>query len=106
MVFQSKVNTSAKASAIKAKNNNNACLDVTSPVASGRWAVRLTLPSTFLSAKSLITQPAARMRNTPVTNTIRIKGSGCPFVANHNAHKVGHSNKNVPMGLSIRINRI
>ncbi len=36
-------------------------------------------------------------------NTTNSPWSGEPSPASHSAHKVGHSNSHVPMGLSMRI---
>src|SRR5690625_5326759 len=77
----------------------------TSPVAMGRSRVRLTCPSTLRSAKSLITQPAERITNTPSTKITNRCQLGKPSAASHNAHSVGQSNKKVPMGRFKRVRR-
>ncbi|MNN31171.1 hypothetical protein D3C81_1448470 [compost metagenome] len=63
------------------------------PVASGRALVRATWPSKLRSAKSLITQPAARISTTPSTKITRFFASGTPSAAIHSAHRVGHSSR-------------
>ena len=75
-----------------------------SPEASGRLAVRATEESNFRSNKSLIIQPAARIRMDPEPNSKNKKGSGKPpaLGAIDNAHHPGKSNNHVPMGRSMR----
>jgi hypothetical protein len=50
-------------------------------------------------------QPAARIKTTPVQNISIFLAEGLPSPAIHNAHKVGHSNKSMPIGRSNRISR-
>ena len=71
--------------AISNINKLSASPALTCPVAKGRPAVRLTEPSIFLSAKSLITQPALRITITPKVNTIKLTRLGIPAFASHKA---------------------
>src|SRR5580693_7522406 len=57
------------------------------------------------SAKSLMTQPAARITTTPSTNTTSTFGFGCPAPAIHSAHSAGHRRSQVPTGRSSRMRR-
>ncbi len=100
------VSTSANASKPSSTNRIFASFSLTAPLGSGRPAVRFTKPSTLRSAKSLITQPAARITNTPSTNTTSTGSGGTPISDSQSAHSVGHSSSSVPIGLSIRIRRL
>ncbi|MNR38100.1 hypothetical protein D3C85_1561750 [compost metagenome] len=59
--------------------------------------------SMWRSAKSLITQPAERIKKVPRVKISSSCQSGWPAEAIHSAHSVGHSSSRVPIGLSIRI---
>ena len=74
------------------------------PLASGRADVLNTFISKLRSNKSLIIQPAARIRMAPAPNSKNKKGSGKPpaLGAIDNAHHPGKSNNHVPMGRSMR----
>jgi hypothetical protein len=100
-----RVSTSPNAISIRAANNSSASTGATSPVASGRSAVRATCGSIFRSAKSLITQPAARTTIVPSTRIRKTLGSGRPSDAIHSAHNVGHSSNQMPIGRCIRMSR-
>ncbi len=81
-------------------NSTSASVGETRRAASGRSRVRLTCGSMSRSAKSLMTQPAARMRTTPNTKTINTSCCGLPPLATHNAQSAGQSSSHVPMGRS------
>ena len=81
--------------------------------------VRLTEPSTLRSAKSLMAQPAARIKIAPkakISNTDQEGNTpgkavmaasdnalGAPKAAKNTAHNVGHNNNSMPTGLSKRV---
>jgi len=74
-------------------NSVQASRELTRPAAMGRAWVRCTWPSKLRSAKSLTTQPAARIRITPVMKMNRFFALGTPSAAIHSAHNVGHSSR-------------
>ena len=76
---------------------------LTSPVTIGLSLVLSTFPSKSLSKKSLITQPAERIRKVPIQKIITSFGVGEPSFKIINALKVGHRSKKVPIGFSSRI---
>src|SRR6516165_3241075 len=86
-------------------NSTSASTGDTRRAASGRSRVRRTCGSMSRSAKSLMTQPAARITMTPSRNTMSTRGSGRPAPATHSAHRAGHSSSQVPIGLSSRMRR-
>ena len=51
-------------------------------------------------------QPADRMSTVPTTKMMKISGFGWPRPPIHNAHNVGHSSSQMPMGRSRRMRRI
>ena len=67
--------------------------------ANGRLFVLKTLLSIFLSTKSLTAQPNDLVKMTPITNIPKILMSGIPLLDSHNAQRVGHRSKKIPMGL-------
>ena len=69
------------------------------PEAIGRFFVLKTLLSIFLSTKSLTAQPNDLVTMTPKIKIIKILKSGTPLLESHNAHRVGHKSKKIPMGL-------
>ena len=73
------------------------CLNFTA--ANGRLFVLKTLLSIFLSTKSLTAQPNDLVKMTPITNIPKILMSGIPLLDSHNAQRVGHRSKKIPMGL-------
>ena len=64
--------------------------------------VRSTCASTLRSAKSLMAQPAARMKIVPKTIATKVTKSGIPSAAIQSAHMVGQKTNSVPIGLSKR----
>src|SRR3990167_10256441 len=97
-------NTSVNAIKHNAENKAIASHASIFPDVSGLFFVRSTFESYFLSAKSLITQPALRMTITPAIKIKRSLTLGNPCAAIHNAHNVGHNNNKMPTGLFKRIN--
>ena len=89
------------------------------PSAKGLPLVRLTEPSTFLSAKSLIAQPAARISIAPsakisstdqegstLGNAVALSEASVkalPKAAKNTAQSVGHKSSSIPTGLSKRV---
>ncbi|MCY1357548.1 hypothetical protein D9M69_440470 [compost metagenome] len=85
--------TRTKLIAISTPKVIHASRTVILPLASGRALVRATWPSKLRSAKSLITQPAARIATTPTMKIARFFASGTPSAAIHSAHRVGQSSR-------------
>src|SRR5690348_10919355 len=96
--------TIAKAPLNRINNKKKASTKLTSPEVTGRNFVRATCLSTFRSAISLKTQPAARIKIVPMQNDKNSFNEGTPRLAIHKAHAVGHQSKSVPAGLSNRNN--
>ncbi len=99
------VSTRPSAISINAANSNSASIGATSPVASGRSAVRATRGSMRRSAKSLITQPAERATIVPTTRIKKTCCRGLPAAAIHSAHSVGNSSSQMPIGRCSRMSR-
>ena len=93
MVGQLNVKTSPNAIPINNPNRLTASSLLINPETNGLFLVRSTFESTFISAISLITQPALRITKTPKLNTINKNRLGQPSLAIHNAQYVGHNNK-------------
>src|SRR5690606_1194220 len=92
------VSTSPSAISISPANSTSASPGETSPVASGRPAVRRTCGSMWRSAKSLITQPAERTMTVPSTSTTNTCSLGAPPLAIQSAQSVGQSKSQMPIG--------
>ena len=88
---------------IKIKKRIIASRLLTSPVTNGLFLVLSTLPSKSLSKKSLITQPAERIKKVPKQKIITSFRVGEPSFKIIKALKVGHRSKKVPIGFSSRI---
>ncbi len=99
------VSTRPSAISISAANRSSASIGATSPVASGRSAVRSTWPSIRRSAKSLITQPAERATIVPSTRIRNTCCCGLPAAAIQSAHNVGNSSSQMPIGRCSRMSR-
>ncbi len=97
------VSTRPKAASASTAPTARASRTPTSPVVTGRLAVRLTWRSNSRSATSLTQQPAERMRMVPATNTASRCQPGKPPAASHSALSVGHSSTSQPAGRLQRI---
>ena len=99
MVVTSSVNTSKNDVRIRNTARYSASLTQIWPVVIGLFLVLAIRLSIFLSAISLRVQPADRINTTPEIKISRTQVSGMPLAAIHNAHKVGHKSKYIPIGL-------
>lgn len=82
---------------------NKADFVLITPLASGRFFVRSTCASNFLSAKSFIMQPAERIKNAPI-NSKKSKYNSLKILplASDKAQAAGQKVRNVPIGLLAR----